>query len=56
MAVVDNERNLMTVLCNYDDDDAYDKELLPTRHTHKIYTFSRLIKLICDSFLLCLYR
>lgn len=30
MAVVDNERNLMTVLCNYDDDDdAYDKELLP---------------------------
>jgi len=36
MAVVDNERNLMTVLCNYDDDDAYDKELLPAR-THKIY-------------------
>ena len=38
MAVVDNERNLMTVLCNYNYDDDDDKGMLHT-HTHNTAVF-----------------
>lgn len=70
MAVVDNERNLMTALCNYDyddddDSDGDDKGTLHVHtHTQKLYFSShnldnflmkKLKWLIFDS-VVCLYR